>query len=431
MLKHIVSIAKKDFRLFTADRKSMIISFLVPIAIACFFTMVMGGGGKEQKATKIPLLVVNEDGDSMTTTLVEKLKLSENLAVEMVSREAAKQAVMKGAKSVAIAFGKGFGAQARSALFAGKPAILEEFYDPGKAIDRQVVQGAIMQVLMQEISKAGMSGEGAKKNLASAMQSETDPSRKEAWGNFIQSWETLDKSGAILGSGNNATGEVAAGGMRQPFEISASAMTASKDSNAEANATRGHIFAGMAIQGIMFFAIDAAMGLLRDRRTGVWNRMKAAPVSSKSLVLGKGLGSWLIALLILIGVMAFGMLVFGFRVYGSWLGLVLVGLVTTLMTAAFGLFVASLGKSEAQSRGLSVLAVLMMSMLGGAWFPTSMMPKIVQTMSAVIPVRWAIDGIDAMMYRGASLADGMVPVLALSAFAVGFTSFAVLRLRKS
>ena len=91
---------------------------------------------------------------------------------------------------------------------------------------------------------------------------------------------------------------------------------------------------------------------------------------------------------------------------------------------------AALGKTEAQSRGLSTLAVLMMSMLGGAWFPLSMMPKVVQGISTVIPVRYAIDGIDAMMYRGAGLADGLVPMAALGGFAVLFTSIAVVRLRK-
>ena len=424
MLKHIVSIAKKEFRLFTADRKSMITSFMVPIAIASFFTMIMSSGGGDQKPTRIPLLVVNEDSDSMTKVLIEKLKASENVTVEIVSRDFAKDAVKNGQKSVAIAFGKGFGTQARNALFVGTPAKLEEFYDPSKAIDRQIVQGVIMQVLMQEISKAGMSGDGAKTNLEAAMQNEADPSRKAAWGEFLSSWEALDKVGAMTTTGGSG------GGMNQPFEISASAMTASKDANAESNATRGHIFAGMAIQGLLFFAIDAAMALLRDRRTGVWTRMKAAPVSSMSLVLGKGLGSWFIALIIFSFVLAFGMLAFGFRVYGSWIGLALVAIMSALMTAAFGLFVASLGKTEAQSRGMSVLAVLMMSMLGGAWFPTSMMPKVVQTISAVIPVRWSIEGIDAMMYRGAGLSAAVVPMAALAGFTALFAGIAVVRLRK-
>ena len=425
MLKHILAITIKDLRVFAADRKSMFITFMIPIAIASFFAFVaVGSSGGNQKPTKMALLVANEDNDPLTTTLIEKLKASDSVSVEVVNRSEAEKQVQAGQKSVGIVFPKGFASQAKSALFAGTPAQLVELYDPGKSIDRQIVQGVLMQTLMQEISKAGMSGDGAKANMEMAASFEPDPVKKKAWQEFMKSYDGLNKSGVNMGQGSQG------GGMQQPFEIKASAMTASKDANAETNAARGHVFAGMAMQGIMFFAINAAMDLLRDRRTGVWARMKAAPVTQMSMVLGKGLGAWIIAFLIFMGVLAFGMLVFGFRVYGSWIGLLLVSIMAALSTASFGLFVAALGKTEAQSRGLSTLAVLMMSMLGGAWFPLSMMPKVVQGISTVIPVRYAIDGIDAMMYRGAGLADGLVPMAALGGFAVLFTSIAVVRLRK-
>lgn len=425
MLKHILAIAIKDLRIFAADRKSMIISFTVPIAIATFFTFIMGGSSNgPTEATKIPVWVVNEDPNPTTVQMIEKLKKSDSIAIELTDRKTAEASVKDGKKSVAVVFPKGFADQAKSALFAGEPPKLEELYDPVKGIERQVVQGALMQTLMQEISRAGMSGDGAKSNMELAMAAETDPERQKAWKEMMGSMDSLNRTGGIS---TKAGGD---GGMKQPFEIKATAMTASSAPDADRNATRAHIFAGMAIQGIMFFAIDAAMGLLRDRRTGVWTRMKAAPVSSMSLVLGKGLGSWGIAFFVFWGVMIFGMVVFGFRVEGSWLGLVLASAMAALMTGSFGLFIASLGKTEAQSRGLSVLAVLMMSMLGGAWFPTSMMPKAVQTASIFIPVRWAVEGIDSVMTRGSGLSGILLPVACLMGFTVVFTSVALARLRK-
>ena len=221
------------------------------------------------------------------------------------------------------------------------------------------------------------------------------------------------------------------GGMRQPFEIVATAATASKDADATSNAIRAHTFGGMACQGILMFAINAAMGMLADKRKGVWTRMRAAPVSSMALVLGKLLGTWVISFLIFSGVMLFGMAAMGNRVEGSWLGLGLIAAAATLMTSSFGLFVAALGKTEEQSRGLSIFAVLIMVMLGGAWFPTTLMPKIVQTISLVIPVRWAVDGIDSVMTRGSGLNGVLLPVLVLIGFSVAFASFAMARLRKA
>jgi ABC-2 type transport system permease protein len=425
MLKHILAIAIKDLRLFAADRKAMIISFMVPIAIATFFTFIMGGSSNgPTAATKIPVWVVNEDPNPTTINMIEKLKKSDSIAINVTDRKSAEASVKDGKRSVAVVFPQGFADQAQSAIFSGEPPKIEELYDPVRGIERQVVQGALMQTLMQEISRAGMTGAGAKSNIELAMAAETDPQRQKAWKKIMSSMDSLNKTGG-MSSASGGDGE-----MKQPFEIKAIAMTASNLPDADRNATRAHIFAGMAIQGIMFFAIDAAMGLLRDRRTGIWTRMKAAPVSSISLVLGKGLGSWAIAFLVFWGVMIFGMVVFGFRVEGSWIGLILAAAMAALMTGSFGLFIASLGKTEAQSRGLSVLAVLMMSMLGGAWFPTSMMPKAVQTVSLIIPVRWAVDGIDAIMTRGSGLAGILLPVACLMGFTVVFTGVALTRLSK-
>lgn len=425
MLKHIFTVAIKDLRIFAADRKSMMISFLVPIIIATFFSFVMvGSSGGSKQASKIPILIVNEDKDPLTDTLIAKLGASDMISVETVTRAKAEEEVKKGSKGVAVIFPKGFATKAKSALFAGEPAQLEELYDPTKGTDRQVAQGALMQILMQEISKAGMSGEGAKVNLQRALDMETDPVRKKAWAGFMNSWESLDKSGG-MSSGN---GE--ANGMRQPFEIKGTSMTASKDNDSDANAGRAHVFGGMAVQGLLFLAIESAMSMLRDRRSGVWTRMKAAPVSTTALVLGNGFGSWIKSLFVFAGVMGFGILVLGIRVYGSWIGLGLVALVTSLMTSCYGLLVASLGKTEQQSRGFSMIAILIMLMLGGAWFPTFLMPPFMQTVSKIIPVRWAIDGVDAMVFRGAGIADAFIPMAVLFGFAAAFASIAIVRLRK-
>ena len=426
MLKHILVVAIKDLRIFAADRKSMIITFAVPIVIASFFAFIMSGfAGGAKPETKISVLVVNEDTDPLTAQMIEKLKASDMIAVEPSKRHDAEEAVKNGKKGVAVIFPKGFADQAKSALFAGSPPKLEELYDPVKGTERQVVQGALMQTLMQEVSRAGMSGTGARGNIQKTYDAEQDPERKKAWKTMMNTMDALGNMEEVTGQGWQG------GGMKQPFDIVATAETASKDANADVNAIRSHTFGGMAIQGILMFAINAAMLMLADKRKGVWTRMKAAPVSSIALVLGKGLGTWIIAFLVFAGVMIFGMAFMGIRVQGSWLGLGLIAAMASLMSASFGLFVAALGKTEEQSRGLSILAVLMMVMLGGAWFPTFLMPKIVQTISMGVPVRWAVDGVDSVMTRGTDISGILLPVIILFGFSTFFASFAIARLRKA
>ena len=73
------------------------------------------------------------------------------------------------------------------------------------------------------------------------------------------------------------------------------------------------------------------------------------------------------------------------------------------MASTFGLLVAALGNTPATARGVTTLAVLMMVMLGGAWVPTFIFPAWLQQFTLVVPVRWAVDGLDAMTWRGIGL----------------------------
>ena len=56
-----------------------------------------------------------------------------------------------------------------------------------------------------------------------------------------------------------------------------------------------------------------------------------------------------------------------------------------LMTAAFGLLIAALGKTAGSHPGLSVIATLIMVMLGGAWVPTFIFPQWLQKITVWSP----------------------------------------------
>ena len=49
-------------------------------------------------------------------------------------------------------------------------------------------------------------------------------------------------------------------------------------------------------------------------------------------------------------------------------------------------------------------------MLGGAWVPTFVFPRWLQNLTAVVPTRWAIDGLDATTWRGLGLASVVWPI---------------------
>src|SRR6185436_2969094 len=106
-----------------------------------------------------------------------------------------------------------------------------------------------------------------------------------------------------------------------------------------------------------------------------------------------------------------------------------VAIACALMAATFGLLIAALGRTPAATRGVTTLAVLMMVMLGGAWVPTFIFPQWLQQATVIVPARWAVDGLDAMTWRGIGLGGAIAPTLALLGFAVLFGAVAASRFR--
>jgi len=190
-----------------------------------------------------------------------------------------------------------------------------------------------------------------------------------------------------------------------------------------------HSFAGMGIQFLLLASIDLGVGILLERQRGLWKRLRSAPISRLSLLAGKAASGSLIALLTLTVSFAFAMIVFGVRIQGSLIGFAAIALATALMASTFGLLVASLGKTPGGTRGIASLSVLLMVMLGGAWVPSFIFPAWLQRLTVVIPARWAVDGFDAMTWRGLGLQAAVLPTLVMLGFAAVFGTLAVARFR--
>jgi ABC-2 type transport system permease protein len=185
----------------------------------------------------------------------------------------------------------------------------------------------------------------------------------------------------------------------------------------------------MGVQFILFMGIDMGIGILLARRMGIWNRLLAAPISMTTVLAGRAISGAMIALGLMCAMFACAMLIFKVEIssLGGFLG---IALSFSLMTAAFGLLIAAFGKTPEAARGIAVFATLIMVMLGGAWVPSFIFPEWVQQATLVVPTRWAIDGFDAVTWRGLGLEGALKPIAVQLGFAAVFGSLALWRFRR-
>jgi len=64
------------------------------------------------------------------------------------------------------------------------------------------------------------------------------------------------------------------------------------------------------------------------------------------------------------------------------------------------------------------------------WVPTFVFPAWLQQLTVVVPARWAVDGLDAITWRGIGWQGAVMPTLILLGFAAVFGAIALLRFRR-
>jgi ABC-2 type transport system permease protein len=425
-LTQILAMIRKDLQVHYSDRRAVIMSFVAPIAIASFLGAITGGRGTPGEPAKIPIAIVDQDGSTVTKAIVSAVQDDKTLQVTVPSAEEARQSVKRGDVTVAVVIPPGFGEASGLAFFGGgaKPDV-SILYDPSHRAEMGLVRGLMTQHVMEAVSREMFGGSSGRKLAEQALLNLDKSGMPD--GQRLLLRELLMSVQKFYTDSPDANASVPSrGGITLPYSVKEEEVTGRDSVPYNGYA---HSFAGMGIQFLLFAMIDMGVGILLERQRGLWKRLRSAPISRTSLLLGKALSSSVIALIILIAAFLFAGIVFGVRIQGSVAGFLAVCIGCALMAATFGLLVASIGQTPGGSRGVASLAVLLMVMLGGAWMPTFIFPAWLQRLTVVMPTRWAVDGLDAMTWRGLDGSAAVMPTVMLIGFAILFGSLALARFR--
>jgi len=425
-----LALIRKDLLLFFSDRRAVMMGLIIPIVLASFLGYLFGGSGRSNtEISKMPVVVIDQDESAISRAVAAQLTADTHLDVKTATLDQAREQVRKGEIRAAIIVPKDFGAEAGHAFFtsAQKPAI-KVLYDPSHGMEMGMIQGTLTGAVMQGVSKEMFSGEMGrtqiKESLAQIKSDKNMPAAdKKTLSDLLSS---VQKWSERQGQASSAEPAGPSRGLTIPFETTTEAVTSGEGIQYNGYA---HTFGGMGVQFILFMGLDIGIRLLLLRQSGLWQRLRAAPISRAALLGSRTVSAALISGFILTVLFTFARLVFKVHIQGSFVGFVAVCAAFSLMTAAFGLMVAALGKTVEGTRGFSIMATLIMVMLGGAWAPTFIFPQWLQKVTVVVPTRWAMDGIDGFTWRGLDISAAWLPVGMLLLFTLLFGIVAVMQFR--
>ena len=346
-------LARKDLMLFLADRRGAVLCFAVPILLASTFGLIFKRTEGSADTVRLPLLIVTEDSTPMTRRVVNALLASDRLDASETDRTTALARLEEDGSGVVLVLPREFGELCKLDPTTGQQRpVAELFHHPNSMVESHWAEGVFTEVVMREAA-----GEW----LAPIVRA--NPGFK----------------------------------VERPFNVKRSAVNGAGSQGLN---VYSHSFCGMTLQYLLFWGMDSGLLLLRERRLGIWKRLRAAPIPLAALLAGKALATAIIALAQITLTFGFGRIVFGVTVTGSFLGFLALALAAAGMSSATGLLVAALGGNEGRARSVAIVAILTLSMLSGMWLPSFLLPVWVQKASLALPTTWAVRGFAGVTWQG-------------------------------
>lgn len=191
------------------------------------------------------------------------------------------------------------------------------------------------------------------------------------------------------------------------------------------------IFSPMLVGFFVFFFVFliAGIALLKERTSGTLERLLATPIKRYEVVLGYVFGYGLFALIQTIIVVIYSVQVLDIVLVGSvWLVL-LTNILVAFVALALGTLLSSFASSEFQMVQFIPLVIVPQIFFTGI-FPLDGMADWLQQIGKVMPLYYAADALNGVMYKGWGFSDIAIDLVILVVFVIVFVSLNIISLKK-
>jgi ABC-2 type transport system permease protein len=191
------------------------------------------------------------------------------------------------------------------------------------------------------------------------------------------------------------------------------------------------------VPGLMAFilmtivTVSIAFSIVREKERGTMDQIKVSSLRPFELVLGKMIPYVLISIASAHLVLLLGGVLFGVGIRGSYPLLLLAMLLFVAGALGQGLLISSITRTQQVAFLLAVLTTMLPTfILSGFVFPVRNMPAAVQAVTYLVPARYFLSALRAIILKGAGLPAIWDQLLLLTAFAVLSVATSAVRLAR-
>jgi ABC-2 type transport system permease protein len=174
-----------------------------------------------------------------------------------------------------------------------------------------------------------------------------------------------------------------------------------------------------------------SLGIVRERENGTLEQLMVTPLTPAQLILGKLIPFVIIGFVDVIIVLAVARYWFNVPMVGHLGLLFFLSLLFILTTLGLGLFISTIAKSQQQAMLIAQFFFFMPFIyLSGFAFPIENMPKMIQYVTYVIPLRYFLVIVRAIFLKGAGIRELWPQAVALLLLGLTILTASVLRFHK-
>ncbi|MEO8112439.1 MAG: ABC transporter permease [Ginsengibacter sp.] len=162
------------------------------------------------------------------------------------------------------------------------------------------------------------------------------------------------------------------------------------------------------VMGLILMLITAMMtsvAIVKEKELGTMEVLLVSPLNPFLIVISKAIPYFIIGIVNVLTIIALSVFVMGLPVAGSFILLLGESTLFIICCLSLGLLISTLAQSQQVALLISMLVLLLPTMmLSGFIFPIENMPVALQWVSNIVPAKWYILMIKAIMLKGLGVA---------------------------
>lgn len=187
----------------------------------------------------------------------------------------------------------------------------------------------------------------------------------------------------------------------------------------------------LGVFALFFTFVLTGVSFLRERAQGTLERLLTTPVGRGDLLVGYLLGFLLFTTVQALVILLFTILVLGVNYQGDLWQIFLLLMVLTVVGVNLGIFISTFARNEFQVVQFIPLVLAPQVFLSGVFVRVEEMPVYLEAIARVLPLTYAVRGLQDIMLRGQGLGAVTLELAVLGAFALVLLALAGVTVRRS